>query len=123
MYHPADPLRGPGLTQVLGAMEANCKFKRATAFLIVALAGCSSEVPSHTTKQVNAFSAEEQAAYEGSLNRPAPRPLFTLASGAAVKVLNDTYGKDYWSCYVRTEIGQEGWVLCTSLDYKRSSGA
>jgi hypothetical protein len=104
-------------------MEANRKFKRATASMLVALAGCSGEVPTHTTKQVNAFGTEEQAAYEGSLNRPASVPVFTLASGAAVEVLDDTYGKDYWACYVRTENAQEGWVLCTSLDYKRSGGA
>lgn len=105
-------------------MEANHDLlKAATACLIAALAGCSGGVSSHTTKQVNVFTSEEQAAYEGAVNRPAPVPLVTLARGATVNVLDDTYGKDYWACYVRTANGQNGWVLCTSLDYKRSTGA
>ncbi|MFD2095113.1 hypothetical protein ACFSJ3_03890 [Corallincola platygyrae] len=32
-----------------------------------------------------------------------------------VFVLYDTYGKDYWACYVRTVDGQFGWILCTDV--------
>lgn len=112
-----------GLIQALGAMEANRKLiKAATTCLVATLADCSNSVSSHTIEQANVFGSEEQAAYEGSINRPAPVPLVTLARGANVNVLDDTYGKDYWACYVRTADGIKGWVLCTSLDYKRSTG-
>ena len=112
-----------GLIQALGAMEVSRNLLRATAScLVAAIAGCSGGVSSRTTHQVNVFRSEEQAAHEGSANHPAPVPLATLASGATVSVLGDTYGKDYWACYVRTANGQKGWVLCTSLDYKRTAG-
>jgi hypothetical protein len=104
-------------------MEVNRKLIGATtACLVAAIAGCSGGVSSHTTGQANVFGSEEQAAYEGSFNRLASAPLATLDCGATVTVLDDTYGKDYWACYVRTANGQKGWVLCTSLDYKRSAG-
>ena len=96
--------------------------KAKTACLVVAFAACTNGVPSHTNERANVFSSEEQAANEHSLNRPASIPLATLARGATVTVLDDTYGKDYWACYVRTSNEQKGWVLCTLLDYKRSAG-
>jgi hypothetical protein len=104
-------------------MERNRKLTgTSAACLAAALASCSAVVSSHTTAQVNVFISEEEAAREGSLNQPAPVPLLTLARGATVSVLDDTYGKDYWACYVRTDTGQEGWVLCSSLDYKPADG-
>ena len=104
-------------------MQANRKVIKSTAACLVAtLAGCSNGVSSRAIEQASVFGSEEMAAYEGSINRPAPIPLVTLSRGANVNVLHDTYGKDYWACYVRTTNGIEGWVLCTSLDYKRSTG-
>jgi hypothetical protein len=38
-----------------------------------------------------------------------------VAAGERVEVLYDTYGKDYWACYVRSPTGVRGWVLCTDL--------
>jgi len=52
---------------------------------------------------------------EGAPNRvPVPR-IASIESGEQVAVLWDTYGKDYWACYVRTSHGVRGWALCTSL--------
>src|SRR6476469_2675000 len=100
-------------------MKANRSLVKATtAFLVAVLIGCSSGIPSHTIEQVHVFGTAAQAAYEGSVNRKASLPLVTLARGTTVRVLSDTYGKDYWACYVRAANGQKGWVLCTSLDYK-----
>ncbi len=39
----------------------------------------------------------------------------TVKKGQTVSVLYDTYGKDYWACYVRTDNGQFGWLLCTDI--------
>jgi hypothetical protein len=39
-----------------------------------------------------------------------------LLAGSRVDVLWDTYGKDYWACYVRTASGRRGWVLCAALE-------
>ena len=104
-------------------MEANREaIKSMAACLVAALAGSYNSVPSRTIEQASVFSSEEMAAYEGSINLQAPVPLVTLARGANINVLHDTYGKDYWACYVRTANGVKGWVLCTALDYKRSTG-
>jgi hypothetical protein len=66
-------------------------------------------------KRTNVFDSEYAAAYERSLNRPAVRPVSSIGTGESVAVIWDTYGKDYWACYVRTSKGVRGWVLCTSL--------
>ena len=87
--------------------------------LMVALVGCSKATPSLTKESVNVFADEVQAAYQGALNRPTPAPLETLNKGTAVTVLDDHYGKDYWACHVRTPSNTEGWVLCTSLNYRQ----
>ena len=67
------------------------------------------------SKPAGVFANEYAAAYEGALNRvPVPR-IASIESGEQVAVLWDTYGKDYWACYVRTSHGVRGWALCTSL--------
>jgi hypothetical protein len=48
-------------------------------------------------------------------------PIGALAVGDNVAVLWDTYGKDYWACYVRGPRGERGWLLCTDL--RRTRGA
>jgi len=67
------------------------------------------------TKRANVFNSEFAAASEGSLNRPPIAPIASIELGEQVAVFWDTYGKDYWACYVRTLKGVRGWALCTSL--------
>lgn len=67
-----------------------------------------------TTKEASTLHGlESEAAYpaKGNLNAGAQ-----LKQGEEVAVLWDTYGKDYWACFVRTGSSQRGWVLCTSLE-------
>jgi hypothetical protein len=66
-------------------------------------------------KRANVFTTEYAAAYEGALNRAPVPPIASIESGEKVTVIWDTYGKDYWACYVRTSHGVRGWALCTSL--------
>lgn len=62
------------------------------------------------------FASKADAAYSGSSSIKTSPALGKAAPGEAVSVLWDTYGKDYWACYVRLTSGQRGWVLCTSLN-------
>ena len=66
-------------------------------------------------EQAGVFNTEYAAAYYHSLNKIPVPPMAPLGNGERVAVLWDTYGKDYWACYVRTSKGERGWVLCTSL--------
>jgi hypothetical protein len=66
-------------------------------------------------KRMGVFNTEYAAAYEGALNRVPIPPIVSIESGEPVAVIWDTYGKDYWACYVRTSKGVRGWALCTSL--------
>jgi len=66
-------------------------------------------------KRASVFNSEYAAAYAGALNRPAVPPLVSIEAGEPVAVIWETYGKDYWACYVRTSEGVRGWALCTSL--------
>jgi hypothetical protein len=68
-----------------------------------------------TEQEINVYSSEFDAAYESAFNRPNGKPLLRLTKAESVDVLSDTYGKDYWACYVRTSKGIKGWVLCTAL--------
>jgi hypothetical protein len=68
-----------------------------------------------TTSGVGVFRSEYDAAYVGSASIKAAPALATLGQGENVSVLWDTYGKDYWACYVRTSANQRGWVLCGAL--------
>ena len=66
-------------------------------------------------KRADMFNTEYAAAYEGALNRVPIRPIASIERGEQVAVIWDTYGKDYWACYVRASKGVRGWALCTSL--------
>jgi len=88
---------------------------------MVAVIGCTKGTTAQTIKPVNVYATEENAAYQGALNRPEPNVIESLEKGVHVTVLSDHYGKDYWVCHVRTQSKTEGWVLCASLNYK--SGA
>ena len=66
-------------------------------------------------EQAGVFNSEYAAAYYHSLNKVPIPPTASIGVGERVAVLWDTYGKDYWACYVRTSKGERGWVLCTSL--------
>ena len=114
-----------GLTQALGATQTMSQSVK--PILVIAsllLSGCT---PAGTASEVvdttGLFGSEHEAAAAGSLNRPPPKTIALLAPGDSVTVLSDTYGKDYWACKVRTKDSVSGWVLCTSLDYPRGSGA
>lgn len=61
------------------------------------------------------FYTEHDAAYDGSKTIKTGPAISTVKKGEPVTVLWDTYGKDYWACYVRTQTNQRGWILCTSL--------
>jgi hypothetical protein len=67
------------------------------------------------TQRANVFNSEFAAASERALNRPPITPITSIDLGEQVAVLWDTYGKDYWACYVRTLKGVRGWALCNSL--------
>lgn len=67
------------------------------------------------TEELRVFSSEADAAYEGALNRKSGPAISVVKQGETVIVLWDTYGKDYWACYVRTSTNLSGWVLCNSL--------
>ncbi|WP_425425141.1 SH3 domain-containing protein [Thiolinea disciformis] len=82
--------------------------------LICALASGCTKVESRTKEHVNIYATETDAAYANVI----AIPLTTLPQGEIVTVLGNTYGKDYWACQIRTHTGNEGWVLCTSLDYR-----
>lgn len=72
-----------------------------------------------TEIQQGVYASKEDAAYaEGTSHRSPATELFSLEAGSSVSVLWDTYGKDYWACYVRAESGARGWVLCTDLQRK-----
>src|SRR5882672_6039221 len=83
--------------------------------LIVAVSyprwGCSWRA--RTIQRTLVYSSKVDAAYAGAINRPVAEPLSTLPPGGPVAVVWDTYGKDYWACYVREPTGKRGWVLCT----------
>lgn len=59
--------------------------------------------------------SENSTAYGGRNERVPLEVAGTLDHGQKVAVLYDTYGKDYWACYVRTTDFRFGWVLCTDL--------
>jgi hypothetical protein len=61
------------------------------------------------------YQSELDAAYNDSLSIHTRPAIASIPSNSHVAVLWDTYGKDYWACYVRTSAGQRGWVLCTQL--------
>lgn len=67
------------------------------------------------TAEMRVFPSERDAAYAGSQTIRTAAAVSTLGQGDSVAVLWDTYGRDYWACYVRTSSGQRGWVLCTAL--------
>ena len=94
------------------------------ALALLLLAGCGSAgTDSQVTEATGVFATEHEAATAGSINHPSPKPLTDLAVGESVTVVSDTYGKDYWACKVRTKGSVSGWVLCTSLNYRRDGGA
>lgn len=66
-------------------------------------------------QNIGIFPSESGAAYEGSQSIKTQPAISSVKQGEPVAVLWDTYGKDYWACYVRSSAGERGWVLCTSL--------
>lgn len=68
--------------------------------------------PAH--KPLHIWSTMEQA-HRASAPNADESPLGNLTKGESVDVLWDRYGKDYWACYIKTQSGLRGWVLCTEL--------
>jgi hypothetical protein len=100
-------------------MRVGLKLTRALIVsLVILLASCGKGTPSQTTEAVNVYAIEAESPEPQIANRPIPKPIFSLPMDTPLEVLWDTYGKDYWACYIRTSDGRRGWVLCTSLDYK-----
>ena len=66
-------------------------------------------------EDLKVFPSERDAAYSASSSTKAEPAISSLKQGEPVTIIWDTYGKDYWACYVRTSTNQYGWVLCTSL--------
>ena len=98
------------------------QFIRSIVVLVLALfAGCSAGTAARVSQTAHVFANESDAHFERSSNYSVPVPLATLEVGSVVTVLSDTYGKDYWACYIRTQTSLQGWVLCTSLDYHRAA--
>jgi hypothetical protein len=69
------------------------------------------------TARVGVFDSEYAAAYQHSINRVPVTPITSIESGEQVAVVWDTYGKDYWACYVRNSKGIRGWALCNHLNH------
>jgi hypothetical protein len=69
----------------------------------------------NVSRQVALSKTEEHAAY-GSKRFPEGSTDIELEAGERVAVLWDTYGKDYWVCYVRDSAGRIGWILCKSIE-------
>jgi predicted outer membrane lipoprotein len=72
--------------------------------------------PVASLKQVNIFDSVYDAAYERAINRALAPPLASIGSGEQLALIWDSYGKDFWACYVRTSKGVRGWTLCNYLD-------
>jgi hypothetical protein len=68
-----------------------------------------------TKNEAGLFPSEYDAAYVASQSIKTAPALATLKHGENVSVLWDTYGKDYWACYIRTSANQRGWVSCGTL--------
>ena len=65
--------------------------------------------------RVGLYSSEVATAYHGAINGKVESPITELDARDSLDVIWDTYGKDYWACYVRTSKATRAWVLCTSL--------
>lgn len=86
-----------------------------TCVLLVGLVWFGCDWNAIAKEELRVFPSEQDAAYSGSLTIKTEPAISLVKKGEAVTVLWDTYGKDYWACYVRTPTNLRGWVLCTSL--------
>ena len=84
-------------------------------FGLIAIVAWSSRWKATAQNDMSVLSSEQDAADAGIKPASTVQPVTRIDCGAEVVVLWDTYGKDYWACYVKTPSNQRGWVLCTSL--------
>jgi len=68
-----------------------------------------------TERNADVFASEYDAAYnqvgmvkEGATTIYAAQRVAALKRDETVMVLWDTYGKDYWACYIRTSMNRPG---------------
>jgi hypothetical protein len=66
-------------------------------------------------EELQMFASEQDAAPAATQKPPPGPPVATVRQGEEVTVIWDTYGKDYWACYVRNSEGQRGWLMCPEL--------
>ena len=85
------------------------------AFAVASYFFFSSSWRAVAAENVAVYGSERDAAYSGSQTIKTEPAISALKQGEQVAVLWDTYGKDYWACYIRSSENQRGWVLCTSL--------
>jgi hypothetical protein len=97
---------------IVGAVLVSVAVAAGTWFAYLRLGGSAAVV---TNDETGVFPSEHDAAYAGSESIATTPALTTLTQGESVSLLWDTYGKDYWACYIRTSAKQRGWVLCASL--------
>lgn len=87
----------------------------AGAFALVVVLAWGSTWKATAQNELTVWSSERDAAYATVKPEPTAQPVSRITRNAEVMVLWDTYGKDYWACYIKTPTNQLGWVLCTSL--------
>jgi hypothetical protein len=122
--HPDEPV-GSGHSSCRSIGIMNIRWLVTVALLVTSLGSLALGYELHfggktvvATERVGIFDSEYAAAYQYAINRvPVPR-IASVESGEQVAVIWDTYGKDYWACYVRNSKGIRGWSLCTSLNMR-----
>ena len=102
----------------------NIRWLVTVAFLVTSLGSLALGYELHfggktvvATERVGIFDSEYAAAYQYAINRVPVPPIASVESGEQVAVIWDTYGKDYWACYVRNSKGIRGWALCNHLNH------
>ena len=91
-----------------------------SVLLPIALAGAAYIWVSGAVWRAYVVRAAPMYASEAGVRAEGARNMHDSAVGALpmkepVAVMWDTYGKDYWACYVRTSTGARGWISCTNL--------
>lgn len=65
--------------------------------------------------EIQLFHSEDDLILASFNHKTPAQDIEIVKNGEQLSVVWDTYGKDYWACYVRTPQRVRGWVLCTEL--------